>query len=70
MRINQKVKDIEFIIKAMHQGAIGGIIICKDEFAPHQALEHYKTLEEQGIFDNSTYNIIYDYEPISDPLLD
>lgn len=72
IKTNKKVKELLLMIKDMHQGAIGGIRMCREKMSEEDYLDVDKTLHENGYTEpkKEPYRIIYDYDPVSCPLLD
>lgn len=70
LKTNRAAKDIRLVIEEMHQGAVGKIRMCRESFVPEDMLDENKSLHDNGITEPGTYRILYDYEPLSYPLLD
>ena len=70
LRVDQKANRLVRYIEDMHQGAIGKITMCREEFAESDIIDPDKTLIENGITSDDPVTIIYDYKPLSEPLLD
>lgn len=63
-----RVELIHKEISRMHQGAISGIVLCRDRFNPEEALPPMKTLADCGVVDGEV-KCFYDYKPVTGPLL-
>jgi hypothetical protein len=70
MKTNKTAKEIRLMIEEMHQGSIGKIKMCREAFVEEDMLKEDKSLHDNGITEEGTYRILYDYEPVSCPLLD
>lgn len=72
MKTNKKAKELLLIIQEIHQGAIRDIKMCREKMSEEDYIDIDKTLAENGYKEpaKEPYRIIYDYEPISCPLLD
>ena len=54
----------------MHGGAIRNIVMTKEAFDEKDIIDPNKTLIENGITTTDKIRVIYDYTPVSYPLLD
>ena len=52
-----------------HDGAIQDVILCLGTFDVKNGLDPMKSLQEQGVSGDAEQLIIYDFKPISYPLL-
>ena len=66
--ITAKIGRVAKAIAKHHQESSADIVICKDKYDPAEALPHDFTLEKCGITGPEAA-LLYDYEPISYPLI-
>jgi hypothetical protein len=66
--ITAKVGRVAKAIAKHHQESIADVIICRDKFDHHEALNHEMTLEKCGILGPEA-QLLYDYVPFAYPLI-
>ena len=52
-----------------HDGSIQDVTICLGTFDAHNVLDPMKTLADQGVTADADQTLLYDFKPISHPLL-
>ena len=68
--VTTRVEEIRQMIIDRHDGSIEDVTICLGSYdAQHNALDPMKTLAEQGVTADADQTLIYDFKPISHPLL-
>ena len=67
--VTTRVEEIRQMIIDRHDGSISDITICLGSYEAVNALDPQKTLEAQGVTADADQTLIYDFKPISNPLL-
>lgn len=67
--ITTRMQVIADRIAAWHGGAINNLRICLNYYRESEALPLNSTLEDLGMGTPSVYNLVYDFDPVSHPLL-
>lgn len=68
-RSNARVEEIINKIIDHHDGAIKNVTLGLGGYKPEMMLDKDLTLEKSGMNTAGEYTILYDYEPVSYPLL-
>ena len=67
--ITTRVEEIRKMIIARHGGAIEDVKISLGSFDKGELLNPQLTLQEQGVVTEGEYQIVYDFSPVTHPLL-
>lgn len=67
--ITTRLQVIADKIAAWHGGAINNLKLCLNYYREDEALPLGSTLEEVGVSQPGTYTFVYDFDPVSHPLL-
>lgn len=69
LMITARVEEVRQEIVRRHDGAISDISICLGQYDKDSHLDLKKKLCEQGVDTEGDYTLVYDFNPISHPLL-
>ena len=67
--ITTRLQVVAEKIMAWHGGAINNLRLCLNYYREDEALPLGSTLEEVGMGQPGNYTIVYDFDPVSHPLL-
>ena len=67
--ITTRLEDIKRKIIEKHDGSIKDVTMCINKYAPSDVLDENKRLCDVGVTTTGPYTLIYDFDPISYPLL-
>eukprot|EP00347_Sterkiella_histriomuscorum_P005921 403354757 len=68
-RTTTRIEEIERKIIDQHDGSIKNVTICQSVYTKEQILDPKKRLCDVGITTAGSYVLIYDFQPVSYPLL-
>lgn len=67
--ITTRLQVIADKVMAWHGGAINNLSLCLNYYRESEVLPLNATLEEVGMGTPGVYNLVYDFDPVSHPLL-
>ncbi len=68
-RVSMRIEDIKRKIIERHDGSIKDVTICLGRYTKEEILDPKKKLSEVGVTTAGSYLMIYDFVPVSYPLL-
>ena len=69
VRTTTRLEEIKRKIIERHDGAISNVYMCIHKYAPSDILDENKTLQEVGVIAAGQQTLIYEFDPVSYPLL-